>query len=109
MYEYAVKVVSVHDGDTVHAEVDLGFDLRIRATLRLKGIDAPELNTAEGKRARDYLREEGPKVVKMKTYKDRKEKYGRYLATLYDAEGEDLNQRMIDTGHAVAYDGGKRG
>lgn len=110
MYEYNARILSVVDGDTVHAEIDLGFDQRANKTLRLAGINAPEKGTDEGTAAWLWLEERlnglGNRVV-ITTEKDRKEKYGRYLAWLHDGE-DSINMQMIAAGHAVPYDGGKR-
>lgn len=43
MYEYAATVRSVHDGDTFEADLDLGFHTHLRTSIRLAGINAPEL------------------------------------------------------------------
>lgn len=105
MYEYAATIARVVDGDTVHAEVDFGCDTYRRMTLRLYGINAPELNTAAGKEARAFLAEmvEG-RAVTLHTVKDRTEKYGRYLATLFIAgKQQSVNETMVATGHAVPY------
>jgi micrococcal nuclease len=115
VYQYRCRIVSVVDGDTVHADVDLGFDSHQLMTLRLADIDAPEISTPEGKAARawlvDRVTELGMQVV-ITTIKDRKEKYGRYLAVLRSpvmASSEaSINAAMVYAGHAVAYDGGKR-
>jgi micrococcal nuclease len=108
-YEYRARVIRVVDGDTVHLEVDLGFDVRRQDSFRLTGINAPERGTPEGVAATGHLVEllnrVGPLVVY--TTKDRREKYGRYLARLVMGE-VDINQAMVDDGHAVTYDGGKR-
>lgn len=107
MYEYRARILTVLDGDTVRAEVDLGCDVKIRLTIRLLGIDAPELPTVEGKAAREHLSTLIPSdsVVTLQTAKDRREKYGRYLGTLRDpAEpSPSLNERMVVDGHAVPY------
>jgi len=103
MYEYAATILRVVDGDTVHAEVDLGLDIRVRVTLRLAGINAPEIGTPEGIAAKAWLVDQlGSGSLVVRTVKDRREKFGRYLATLL-VDGRDLNQAMIDAGHAVAY------
>ena len=86
MYTYRAKVISVYDGDTVTLEVDLGFNVKIKEKFRLLGINAPEVRgkeKVEGKKSRDYLRAflKG-REVHVATMKDRKGKYGRYLATL---------------------------
>lgn len=106
MYEYSATVLKVVDGDTVHLDVDLGLDQRRRLSVRLYGINSPEMNTAEGKAAREHLvvlvfGGAGPQVT-VRTYKDRTEKYGRYLGTLLK-DGVDLNERMVADGHAVVY------
>ena len=46
MYEYAIKnVVKIIDGDTIDAEIDLGFSLTKKERIRLAGIDTPETRT----------------------------------------------------------------
>lgn len=105
-YVYNAQITRVVDGDTVHAKVDLGFSIAQGMKLRLSGINAPELNTPEGKAAREELRkliEYHPVVVH--TIKDRQEKFGRYLAEIITIEGLNVNQHMIEAGHAVAYFG----
>jgi micrococcal nuclease len=110
MYEYVAHVRSVYDGDTIRADIDCGFGIwTANQSLRLLGIDAPELGKPGGKEARDYLRSVlpvGTEVV-IRTVKDESEKYGRLLASI-SLNGEDVNLTMIQTGHAVPYDGGKR-
>lgn len=99
--------MTVVDGDTVRTEVDLGCDVRIRLTIRLLGLNAPELPTEEGKAARDHLISLIPsdQLVVLETVKDRREKYGRYLGTLRDPTepSPSLNDRMIADGYAVEY------
>ena len=102
MYEYRATLVRVVDGDTVWLEVDLGFDIRRLDSFRLVGINAPEMNTAEGKAAREWLVARLPAVLMIRTVKDRREKYGRYLATLY-VDGTNVNEQMIEEGHAQRY------
>jgi micrococcal nuclease len=48
MYEYHCEVMRVVDGDTLHLDVDLGCDVHTLMTVRLDGIDAPEMRTAPG-------------------------------------------------------------
>lgn len=93
MYEYAASILKVVDGDTVHADLDLGLDARMRTTLRLAGINAPELSTQAGPPARAFLQyllaTGGPLVVR--TVKDKREKYGRLFSL--DLEGHRGDQR----------------
>lgn len=109
MYEYRATVIRVVDGDTVWLNVDLGFEVRRSDSFRFLGINAPETSTPEGKSARDWLTTYLPPgtVVTVRTEKDRREKYGRYLATIL-LNGADLNDLALKTGHAVPYFGGPR-
>lgn len=104
MYEYTARVLRVVDGDTVWAEVDLGFDVRRRDSFRLYGINAPELGTPEGVRAKNWLLARLPvdTAVRITTMKDKREKFGRYLATIYLGE-LDVNLALLTEGHAVPY------
>ena len=111
LYQYEARIVSVYDGDTVRADVDLGFNTwRRNERFRLFGIDTPELwgvsdeVKARGIAARDALRDRIlDKDVLICTIKDRTGKYGRYLARIF-VEGEDVNAWLISSGHAVPYE-----
>jgi hypothetical protein len=50
MYEYNAKVIEVIDGDTVIAEVDLGFYLKARLKLRLLYVNALRSSEKQCKR-----------------------------------------------------------
>ncbi len=95
MYEYTGNVIHVVDGDTLHVCLDLGFDTYRNCTVRLLGINTPEMSTPEGPVAKrvteDWLVAQAPVgtvdthmiPVKVRTIKDKKEKYGRYLAVIW--------------------------
>lgn len=105
MYEYAATILANVDADTVHARVDLGIDVRIDLVLRFAGINAPELKTAEGKTAAAYVASVIPPgtALTIRTAKDHKEKFGRYLGWLFLGDGTCLNQSLVDQGMAVPY------
>ena len=108
MYEYRAKILSVYDGDTVRADLDLGFGVELKnQKLRLRGIDTPELtgsSRAEGIRARDALRAMIDKeVVTVTTHKDRQGKYGRYLVEIWWRDAN-VNHWLIQNGYAKPYD-----
>lgn len=107
MYEYNARVVDVHDGDTLRADIDCGFGVWLsNQPLRLDGLNAPELNTPAGKASQVWLAGQlpvGTQIV-ITTVKDAKEKYGRYLATIFLA-GVNLNDELIATGHALPWNG----
>ena len=112
MYEYRLKeIINIYDGDTMIVILDLGFGITKIEKLRLAFIDAPELRGEEhddGIESRDWLREEmrfamdNDEEIIIKTFKDHKGKYGRYIAEIF-IDGISLNKRMIDEGYAVAY------
>lgn len=106
MYEYQAKLLRVVDGDTVHLEIDLGLETFRRIKCRLAKINSPELSTPLGPPARTRLQELlGNGGLFVRTFKDRTEKYGRYLVEIYappDAHTS-VNSRMVAEGHAVEY------
>lgn len=107
LYYYRAKCVSVYDGDTVRLDIMLGLDVVLsNVSCRLLGINAPELRGSDkiaGIAARNRLRQLvlGEEII-IQTHKDRRGKYGRYLATLW-CMGINVNQKLIAEGHAVPY------
>ncbi len=108
---YRVTIVRHVDADSSEIDVDAGFDLSIRMTARWFGIDAPERHTVAGKAATARVNELLPpgSVCLFQAVKGKKEKYGRYLGTFLLHDGTDVNQLLVEEGHAVPYDGGARG
>ena len=100
-YEYQAEILSVYDGDTVTARIDLGFHVSIIEKLRLARIDAPEVRGVErpkGLISRDKLREFIlDKQVIIHTIRDRKGKYGRYLVEIL-VNGTNVNDWLVDSG-----------
>ena len=116
MYNYVGRCVRVIDGDSVIIDVALGFNVTIRETFRLLGIDAPESYGVRkdsdeykaGIISKEWLIDkiEGKEII-VKTHKDKKGKYGRYLVEIFDGENS-INAEMVEKGLAVEYNGGKR-
>ena len=107
MYEYFAKVVKVYDGDTITVDVDLGFGVWLRKQkIRLVGINTPEVRgeeREEGLKSRDWLREKIlDKQITLRTAKDRKGKYGRWLGAVI-LHSTNINQEMISLGLAEKY------
>jgi micrococcal nuclease len=104
-YTYRAQITRVVDGDTVIADIDLGLNLwRKNVRLRLTGINAPDAATPQGEAAARALREmfeQGRHEVLISTQKDRSDKYGRLLATIFLFGGTSVNQRLIELGHAA--------
>ena len=107
MFTYTATVRKVVDGDTMHLTVDLGLDIYTNISVRLYGIDTPELPTSAGVAAREYviewLRPHQQRIL-VATFKDKREKFGRYLAEVFDLGRVDsLNELLVTNGHAVRY------
>lgn len=110
MYEYTATVTRVVDGDTVWLNIDLGMDTYTNKSIRIYGIDAPEMSTDAGKRSKAAVENLLPigTLVLLHTIKDRREKYGRYLGEITVGDDLDLGSWMVEKGLAKPYDGGAR-
>ena len=106
MYNYRAFVERVVDADTFDLTVELGFDVSMTMRVRLYGLDAPETwrpetaaEKAHGEEATAFVKDlmEG-KYIEVDTFKDKKEKYGRYLATVTLENGFDLSDLLRDNG-----------
>ena len=118
-YIYRIKtVLKVVDGDTIDADIDLGFDISLTKRIRLAGIDTPESRTADafekklGLQAKEWLKHklENAKDILIKTeLPDSTEKYGRIIGHLYiNGEATSINNQMVAEGYAWEYDGGTK-
>ena len=123
MYTYNAKCTRVVDGDTIDAEIDLGFDIKVTKRIRLGGINAPESRTRNkvekklGIAAKERLKE---MMEGAANYFDLESqelgKFGRVIGKLHidKIAGKDVitkvcvNDCLVKEGHAVEYDGGKR-
>lgn len=110
------KVIKVYDADTITIATRLPFkdSPLYRLSVRLNGIDAPEIKgkdvSNEEKEAAVIARDV---VSKMILHKDvvlkniQTEKYGRVLADVY-IDNINLNEYLITHKYAVKYDGGTK-
>lgn len=110
MFEYTAEPIHVVDGDTVDLKVDLGFSTFVHQRFRLYGVNTPERGQPGYQEATDFVAKwlSAQSIITVKTFKDRTEKYGRYLALLSGDGEETLNHALIAAGLAVEYYGGKR-
>ena len=104
-WTYPATVVSVVDGDTAHLVIDLGMRCSFTSRVRLAGINAPELRTATGPAARDYLASLLPVGAQVTFVSHSLDKYGRPLGAVVLADGRDVSTLMLDAGQAVRYAG----
>ena len=118
-YIYRIKSVGkVVDGDTIDADIDLGFDISLTKRIRLAGIDTPESRTtnlkekALGLESKEWMKKTlaDAKDILIKTeLPDSTEKYGRIIGHLFiNGQDTSLNNQMIAEGYALAYDGGTK-
>ena len=115
LYHYRAVVLDAYDGDTLTVKLDLGLKMFHITKVRLYGVDTPELRGAErqaGLDARNVVHElvKGREVL-VRTHKDRKGKYGRYLAEIIfehpDLDGPtNLSDYLVAHGHARRVDYG---
>lgn len=116
LYEYKAIVKRIYDGDTIYVDIDLGFGVWLKyQTIRLYEINCPEIrgvNKVAGFAARDILIKWVPieSEILLRTHKDAKEKYGRWLGEIYvlDVVTNQLtyiNEELIKGGYAVRYVG----
>mgnify|MGYP003650918726 FL=1 len=123
MYNYNAKCTRVVDGDTIDAEIDLGFDIKVTKRIRLGGINAPESRTRNkvekklGLAAKERLKEMLEGAANCFELESQEiGKFGRVIGRLLidRIAGKDVitkvcvNDCLVKEGHAVEYDGGKR-
>lgn len=125
LFTYQAVCREVTDGDTIELDLDLGMRSRRHETIRLYGIDTPEIHgvkhdsdefaagLAASKRVCNLLRPHkvgrtltkylgasefagDPIPLWVETHKDKTGKYGRYLATVwYEDLSEDGQAVMV--------------
>ena len=119
-YQYKAQMIRTVDADTLDLDVDLGFGVHMDMRVRVARIDAWEVRGEErekGLAAEDWVNGElDGKQLRIKTDKDKKGKYGRYIAEiLYDPEADgyvdlgdtpeealtNLSDALVKEGHAT--------
>jgi len=112
MYEYKATVKRVIDGDSLVLDIDLGFYMFMNETkIRLYGLDTPEMNSddpllrLQAVLATRYLYDNLPvgSKVTIKTVLDKREKYGRLLATITTQDGFNINDGLLENKLAINY------
>jgi micrococcal nuclease len=106
---FRAAITYVVDGDTVDVLLDAGFNSYTYMSIRVAGIDAPELFSGDeagrlrGLEAREYLErllaDRGRHCIVASEKWPRS--FGRYVAAIMLADGTDLAEAMVAAGHAV--------
>lgn len=107
------EIINIHDGDTLTALVENGFDDIRRITFRLDGINTAELasTTAERKvlasKATQYVTSTlKGKQTAVESIKFKDGSFSRYLGVIYyleDGEWKNLNQELLELHLAQVY------
>jgi endonuclease YncB( thermonuclease family) len=109
-----VEIIRVIDGDTVEIRAQVWLDQTIITRVRLRSIDAPELRAGCPEEARKAAAARDALVTLLESGRIYltglgRDKYGgRVVGDLLTAEGHSISTRMLTTGHARPYAGGKR-
>lgn len=109
--EFPSVIFNVHDGDTVYAWCDLGFDTWRITKIRIRGIATRELSQDGGKEARDFLA--GllpPRSLPIEptciVYSYKWDKYApRVDGDVLLFNGRLISELMIESGYALPWDG----
>lgn len=109
LWQYRVELDRVVDGDTVYLLVDMGMHVHSTQSIRLRGVDTPELfsgtDRVRGAEAKACTQDwfavhhhvtEWP--YRIKTDKD-KQSFNRYVADITCVEGHDLAAHLIEAGY----------
>lgn len=117
MYEYAIRLKRIIDGDTLVVDIDLGFGVWLKDKhVRVSGVDTPEIATLEGKLAREFtslwMINEPPDKYLIRVENHKSDKYGRILGSVgritAKKECTYLRDALILSNHGTKYDGGKK-
>jgi len=113
LYTYMARLERVVDGDTYVLRVDCGFSISFTEKFRLNGANTPEKfgrnASDEGRTASEFvaaLLRAQPEPFEIRTYKDKKGKYGRYLVDIiltHDENGELMPARSL-SGYLITKD-----
>jgi micrococcal nuclease len=107
MFEYSAYVTKVYDGDTITCTINCGFGIALeKQKLRLSNINAPEMrgdSRQKGVESRNALSKMIlHQNIKIQTSRDKKGKYGRYLAIVF-INNVNVNEWLVDNGFAKLY------
>lgn len=115
MNSYCYKVLSIIkyvDGDTIHAEIDLGFGVTLQERFRFFGINAPEINHpashAEALKSKEWVQKEFQAALPYLYVTSTKlDSFRRWLGTFTverpNAPIRNLNQEMLDLQLALPF------
>jgi micrococcal nuclease len=110
MYEYRAKIERVIDGDTVICLIDLGFHCYHRESIRLYGINCPEVHgdtKNKGLQAKAFTEKWVAEAAPLSDWPfilqtQKGETFGRFVADIRRASDLSwLNKELLSSGNAV--------
>lgn len=92
-------VVRISDGDTIVVQGATGAPVKVR----LYGVDTPESKQVFGSQASRFTAQQ---VLHKDVRIDKRDvdRYGRVVAIVYAENGEILNEKLVENGHAWVYE-----
>ncbi len=108
LYRYLARPDRIVDGDTIVLDMDLGLHVHHFSACRLAGINAPEMNTAEGLISKNWLAHRMDGIALLYVHSEKLDKYGRPLVWLWPPTTPEpnklnsINCEMVNAGRAVA-------
>jgi len=122
IYTAVLNNIRVVDGDTIVADIDLGWDITLKKqSIRFYGIDTPEVHNRKGRsklhikaglKVKGYVERRIGEADTVKLYSVKeKDKFGRKLGHIILLNGDiisNLNEELLDNNFANPYIDGKR-
>ncbi len=108
MFDYNAKVLRVVDGDTVEVELDLGFHIKYKNTVRLAGINTQEINDKDpvkrtlARDAKYFVEKLLPKDTTVIVYSKSLDKYGRILGDVV-VNNQNISTLLLENKLAERY------
>ena len=113
MYEYKARLIREIDGDTIDADIDLGFGVWVRQRIKLYGINTADSKSKDpqqreaGVNARNKLLELLPREFVVQTILNKRGKFGRVLGKVFvvvdENHKQNINDTMVEEGVATHY------
>ena len=121
-FNYQAALVRVIDGDTAIMRVDLGFHVTAEVSVRLLGVNTPEIRSKDPKErlGADNAKSFAEKWFSSNTIASpgadpfrgwpfvvqtsKGDSFGRWLGRVWSRRnGDELNQALLDSGHAIVF------
>ncbi len=98
-YIYRAVLVRVIDGDTYVMDIDLGFYVSVRHSIRLNNVNCPELRDIGGPEAKAFV-EGVMTTARQITLRSYKQTFARWAADVW-IDGVALSSIIVTGGHGV--------